>query len=370
MKALTAALGRHGLPIALLAAIVVLGVAFWKVHRDGKRRLAEAEQRTSEAYRAGMTQGIEYACTTLDPIAREPFLIFDELTIPWARLVPGLALAYGPEKDPAKPWTVPAVCGTFPVNGQPTPAGEVKSEGESLRFRKPGEYYLRTTVGDFRLLLLDTHAKRDDHAMAIAAFVARNMVSSMSDARKIQPNYGYYEYHRPDKALRKLFASDQPLGFQCGYAAEFLNFVLDRRGFQVRRIWLRTEKGGAHFISQVFLPDRGKWAAVDPMYGAILTSRQGDPLSIEEVAKLLRQQPGEVVVKDIAGKRWLKSPYGNFMHEFTWTPDLLAAPCVEPAEYLDMVRNCTVEYWCIDYDRLFRWSKTSKYSWDGRDLGS
>jgi len=84
----------------------------------------------------------------------------------------------------------------------------------------------------------------------------------------------------------------------------------------------------------------------------------------------LRQQPGEVVVKDIAGKRWLKSPYGNFMHQFTWTPDLLAAPCVEPAKYLDMVRNCTVEYWCIDYDRLFRWSKTSKYSWDGRDLGS
>ena len=370
MKGAAAGLRRHGLLIVALLAIVGLSAAFWNYRKESKRRVDEAEQRVSRAFQSGVNRGLEYACTTLDPIAKEPFLIFDELTVPWSSLVPGLTLAYGPERDPVRPWTVPAICGTFPINGQPPPAGEIKCGGENLRFSKPGEYYLRTTVGDFKLLLLDPRATRDDHAVAIAAFVARNTVASMADARRIQPNYGYFEYHRPDKALRKFFASDQPLGFQCGYAAEFLNFVLHRRQFRVRRVQLCTEKGPAHIVSEVFLPDSQRWLAVDPMYGVVFVNREGVLLSVKEAAKLLRERPDEVCVRDMAGKRWLKSPFGNFMHEFTWTPALLDAPCVEPAKYLAVLRELTVEYWYVEYDDLFRWSRVSKYSWDGRSLGS
>jgi hypothetical protein len=359
MKAIAAGLRRHGLLIA--ASLVIAGLS-------AKRRLAAAEQKAAQAFQAGVNRGLEYACTTLDPISSEPFFIFDDLSVPWASLVPNLALVYGPEKQPTKQWTTLAVCGTFPVNGQPPPAGEVKSDGENLCFSKPGEYYLRTTVGDFKILLLDRQAKADDRAMAIAAFVSRNNVASMADARKIQPNYGYYMYQRPDKALRKFFASDQPLGFQCGYVAEFLNFVLHKKNFQVRRIQLLTEKGPGHVISEVFLPDSRRWVAVDPMYGAVLVNREGMLLSIEQLAKLTREQPGQVSVKDIAGKRWLKYPFGNFMHEFTWTPDVLDAPCVDPAKYCEMVRDCTFQYWYMEYDELFRWAKVDKFSWDGQKL--
>ncbi len=370
MKAVAAGLRRHGLLIVALLTIAGLSAAFGTYRDRAKRRLAAAEQEAAQAFQAGVNRGLEYACTTLDPIASEPVLIFEELTVPWASLVPGLTLAYGPERNSAQPWTVPAVCGTFPVGGEPPPAGAVKSEGENLCFSKPGEYYLRTTVGDFKVLLLDKRANRDDHAMAIAAFVSRNTVASMADARKIQPNYGCYEYLRPDKALRRFFASDQPLGFQCGYAAEFLNFVLHTKKFQVRRIQLCTEKGPAHIISEVYLPDARRWVAVDPMYGAIFTTREGAPLAVEQVARLLRQHPEQLAVKDLAGKRWLKHPFGNFMHEFTWTPALLDAPCVEPTKYLATVRDCTAQYWYIEYDDLFRWSKVSRYSWDGRSVGS
>ena len=368
MKALAAAFRRHSLLLVALVVIAALSASFWSNRKRSKQRLAEVEQQAAQAYQSGVSQGIEYACTTLDPIANEPFFIFDELTIPWASLVPNLALAYGPDRDPAKPWTVPAVCGTFPVNGRPPPAGEVKSEGESLRFSKPGEYYLRTMVGDFKLLLLDPRAKRDDQALAIAAFVARNTVASMADARKIQPNYGYPGYHRPDKALRKFFASDQPLGFQCGYAAEFLNFVLHKMDFQVRRIQLRTEEGAGHIISEVFLPVSRRWVAVDPMFGVVLSNRDGALLSVKEIAKLIRQRPDEVAVKDIAGKRWLKDPFGNFMHEFTWTPDLLDAPCANPADYRKMALSYTFQYGSMEYDRLLRWTKVAAFSWDGRKL--
>ena len=360
MNAILAAVRRRSVPILAIAIIVGLGVAHWKVRRESKAAAAQA-------YELGISQGLQHACTTLDPIGEAPFFIFEELEIPWATLVPNLTLAYGLE--PVKPWTVPAVCGTFPINGDRPPAGEVKFDGERLRFSKPGEYYLRTTVGDFKLLILDRRAPGDDHAMAIAAFVARNTVASMADARTIQPNYRCFNYQRPDKALRKFFASDQPLGFQCGYAAEFLNFVLHTKGYQVRRVQLCNEKGSAHIISEVFLPGARRWVAVDPMYGAVPVDRQGTLLSVAAVAKLIRERPEEISVKDLAHKRWLKSPFGNFMHEFTWTRDLLDGPCVEPAGYCTMLRECTVQYWCVEYDRLFRWGKTSKFSWDGRDLG-
>jgi len=361
MKGIVAGFRRHGVLALAVLALAVLGAAHWKYRKAHNRAVAEA-------YESGVSQGLVYARTTLDPIAEAPLLIFDHLGIAWADLVPNLTQVYGLERVAAKQWTVPAVFGTFPVNGEAPPSGEVRTTADALTFSQPGEYYLRTTVGDFKILILDKQANRDGHAMAIAAFVARNIVPSMADARKIQPNYSYYDYQRPDKALKRFFATDQPVGFQCGYATEFLNFVLVRRGFQVRRMWLHTEQGGAHFVSQVFLPDSGRWAAIDAMYGALLTNRQGEPLSVEEVAKLLRERPEEVAVKDIARKRWLKYPYGNFMHEFTWTPALLDAPCVKPAEYCAMIRDCTVRYWCIEYDDVFRWRIASKSSWDGKSL--
>jgi len=361
MNAIVAGVRRQSVPILVIAIIAGLGVAHWKVRRDGKAAAAQA-------FQSGVAQGLEYACTTLDPIGEEPFFIYDQLTIPWASLVPNLGLVYGPE--PVKPWTVPAVCGTFPINGERPPTGEVKCQGEGLSFSKPGEYYLRTTVGDFKLLILDPRTSGDEQAMAIAAFVARNTVASMADARKIQPNYHCFNYQRPDKALRKFFASDQPLGFQCGYAAEFLNFVLHTKGYQVRRVRLCNEKGPSHIISEVFLPGSHRWVAVDPMYGAVPVDREGTLLSVAAVAKLIRQRPEEISVKDLAHKRWLKSPFGNFMHEFTWTRDLLDAPCVDPAAYCRMLRECTLQYWYVEYDRLFRWARVSKFSWDGRDLGS
>jgi hypothetical protein len=368
MKAVAAVFRRHSLLLVALAVIVALSASFWSYRKRSKQRLADVEQQAAQAYESGVTQGLQYACTTLDPIAEKPFFIFDELAISWATLVPHLNVLYGAEKDPTKPWTVPAVCGTFPINGQRPPSGEVKSEGGNLFFSRPGEYYLRTTVGDFKLLILDRRAKRDDQAMAIAAFVAKNTVPSMADARKIQPNYRYYPYHRPDKALRKFFATDQPLGFQCGYAAEFLNFVLHKMDFQVRRIQLRTEEGAGHIISEVFLPECRKWAAIDPMYGAAITNREGVPISVEEIAKLARERPDEITVQDIAHKRWLKWPYGNFMHEFTWTPDLLAGPCVDPAKYHEAIRNYSFECYFIEYDQFFRWTKACEFARGGRTL--
>jgi hypothetical protein len=361
MKPVPAALRRHGLAVLAVIAVGILGVKHWSYTLASKHR-------ERDAYDLGVKRGLEYACTALDPIAEEPFLIFDNLVISWESLVPNLAIVYGANQNPATPWTVPEVCGTFPVNGEKPPAGEVRTEGENLRFSKAGEYYLRTTVGDFKILILDRNGKRDEQAMAIAAFVSRNTVASMTDARKIQPNYSYADYSRPDKALRKFFASDQPLGFQCRYSAEFCNYVVHKRGFEVRKVWLRTGKDGAHFISEVFLPDLAKWVAVDSMYGVVFTDRSGGFLSVVEAAKLVHEHPEQVTVRDIAQKRWLKPPFGNFMHDFTWTPAILAEPCCNPNEYLAMIRRCTQQYWLMEYDRQFRCARVEKYAWNGTNL--
>jgi hypothetical protein len=316
---------------------------------------------THRAFQQGIEKGIAYTKTSLDPLGDNPLLVFQSTTLSWTDLAPNLDQALvGHLKD-----TPLQVVGTFPVPGryEGSDIAGIRVDRERLTFPRHGEYYLRTTIGNLKLLLLDPKEPADGHALAVARFVSRNCVHSLADERLIVPNKFYYDYHRPDKALPKLFLSDQPLALHCGYVVDVLNYVLRKAGFDVQRVQLLAEGGSqGHLVGQVYLPAAKKWAMIDPDYGAIVRDRAGRWLSVQEIAEAARRgNVSEVFVVDIGNKRWLKDDYNlpsHFMSPFTWRVDTMTDHrTIQEDQYRGMMRQYTHEIWLYEYDEVFQWRR-------------
>jgi len=254
-----------------------------------------------------------------DHIGSRPFYIYVGKEVYWKDLAPNLESIYGKGVEKK-------VVGTFPVahNFKGTDTSNIRSDSERVYFPSYGKFYLHTTIGFFKILLLNPDASEDDRILSIASFVCGNSVHSMADARKIQPIYGHPPYTE-DHLLKRLFASDQPLKLECGHMSLFLAFILSCQGYRVQLIQLETEdRGKGHVVIQVFLPKTKKFIMIDPDYGAIVREKSANRiLSIQEIAILVRDKPNSIRIEDIGKKQWLKTTYDNPepMPNFAWTPD-------------------------------------------------
>lgn len=306
----------------------------------------------------GFRQGLSYVRTSLDPMAKAPLHIFPRGFVGWPRLTPFLDLAFEHQNNARPPWTKPEVIGTFPIPGQRTPTPDFTSDQNGLNFPETGEFYLHTTAGSFKILILDKGVSPDDRAFSVAAFISRNSVHSRADHRLLLPNYEGWYYHRPDRLLSKFFNSDQPLFLHCGGITEFANYVLQTLGYKVRRIRIGDEgvSKKRHYISGVWLPQRKKWAAIDCDRGAAFVDEHDQPLSIDEVAQKLSSNDSSLVIKDIASKPNLPDAYQLIYHDLTWRPDLNQGKRLDDmVQYREFMADCLQVWREADYDCNFSW---------------
>lgn len=313
-----------------------------------------------QGLKKGIRLGIAHTRKSIDPLSDKPILIFRKKKIRWNQLACNIDTAL-------VDWaanTKLMVLGTFPVPGAQKnewQASTLKVNSTEIIFPEFGEYYLRTTLGNLKILILDPERNSRDQLRALATFVSRNSVHSLADARTIQPNAMYYSNHRPDKLLKKIFTTDQPVELHCGYIAELLNYVANQQGFKTRRLQLFTEgRKAGHIVSEIFLADEKKWVMIDPDYGAVIEDQQGNWLSIEEIAdKVRNDKADQLVVVDLAMKKSLLpefNPPSHFLTPFTWTPDTMSdIPMVEEQKYRNLMKQYTSEYVLFDYDETFQW---------------
>ncbi|MBM4372838.1 MAG: hypothetical protein FJ098_14390 [Deltaproteobacteria bacterium] len=313
----------------------------WFMFQEGQRSRREGDEAAMAA-----------ACTALcretpDPLGEAPFLVFDRLRLTWRELVPGLELAAGAGADAA-----PALLGTFPVPGDPegsAPEG-LTADGEGLSFPHFGAHYLRTTLGDLKVLLLDPAQDPEERLLAVTGFVARNHVFNRMDERLIIPNVDYPSFRTPGRLLRKLFGSDQPVGLHCQTLTWFLNHVLRRLGYQTCWVQLLWHRPGArplgHVVSQVRIPGGDRWVFLDATDCYVLRGPTGRLLSVQEAVPALEQGVLEVV--PLAPCRRLRDEFNRdtrWMGSFAWTPDKhQELPMWTPEEYRERIRHLLDEY--------------------------
>lgn len=318
---------------------------------------------------------------SFDPIESRPLFIFKTKQLGWSSLVPLLEKLYGPTPVYGVP-TKKEIIGTFEIVGQkvsPDNYKGIKNDGETLTFPEFGEYYIETTLGAFKVLLLDPQDSSDKQIMKIAAFASRNATNSMIDSRLIQPNLYYYPYQRPDKCLQKFFTTDQPLLLQCGYIVDFTAFLLRECGYKTKRIQLLTmppvnapkdkkfqQKG--HLVLEVFLPGEKKWVMIDPDFGVFLTDSDGNKLNSVEIFHAFNsssQSGSDLVVDYLCKKSCLRIIYNNnpsfyLGHRFTWTKSKMrGVPMVIPRLYKEIMKNYTHKIIKINY--------TENNLWDGKE---
>ena len=92
-----------------------------------------------------------------DHIGEEPVFIFSSKEVLWKELAPKLDDIYGIGVKKQ-------VLGSFPVphNYGGTDISTIKSNSQKLIFPEYGRYYLHTTIGFFKILLLDPQASQDE----------------------------------------------------------------------------------------------------------------------------------------------------------------------------------------------------------------
>jgi hypothetical protein len=344
------------LVIALLAAAAVGGGAAAIIYSSKTHGLRErvrqlkVDLQVSDA--AVNRRAIEVAKATLDPVQETPLLIFRRTTVAWSDLAPNAREAFG-EK------IVPRVVGSFATPSRPAGSenSKVRCEAANLTFAAAGEYDLWTTLGAFKVLIVDPNGPADEEILAIGAFVSGNIVHSMADWRLINPNLSCASYLRPDRMLKKFFASDQPLYLHCGYSVEFLNFVLRKMGHKVRRVSLQTADAQprGHVVSEVYLPGRRSWAMIDPDFGAVVRDKDGRVLSIDEIRAL---PAADLVPSALCHKTWIKEEYNlrPYMFDFTWMPDKMTdQPTIVAQEYRKILKDYTATVQRFEYDEHFAW---------------
>jgi len=304
--------------------------------------------------------------TQRDHIAKKPIFIFTNKQVGWKELTPHLETVYGKnvKKD---------IVGTFPVphNYSGTDITRITSDDDKIYFPSYGRFYLHTTVGFFKILLINPNLSEDEKIFAIASFVSGNSVHCKADERIANPTKQGEQY-KIGHLLKPFFASDQPLKLHCGHIASFLCYVLFQQGYSVQLVQLQPEDQElGHVVMQVFLPNANKFAMIDPDYGAIVRDGSQNILSIQEIAILVRKQPESLIIEDIANKNWLKEIYNNPepMPDFAWTPDKSGkARAVIKDHYIHLMKEFTATYWIYDEKTNNAWKQPHKFHWDGRVL--
>lgn len=219
----------------------------------------------------------------------------------------------------------PACIRTFSVPGDPDGSNiETIETTEQGLFLPPGEHYLISSRGCFKVLVLSDDVGLFKACLAIGRFVSRNSVHSCLDHWKAAPR----EHNLPLKLQplrQKFYYSDQPLGLQCGELADFLAGEILLYGGKVRRVWaMDPEKKSGHIVVEVFAEETGDWVMVDPDFGVVLSDATGCNLSVQEISN--RSRDGtlhSVTIDNIGNKHGIRPEFyfgPDFVGDCTWTP--------------------------------------------------
>jgi hypothetical protein len=287
--------------------------------------------------------------TTPAPWGQYPFFIFKKRDIDWHALAPLLVENYGIESDQNK-----KILDSFPIAGdyKPMDIYDIQYDQKTIHFPKPGEYYLHTTVGYFKILILDPQAKKDDQIISLFRFISRNIVHSLADAPLINPIFNK-EHKFGKNCYQPFFASDQPLKLHCGYASEFTETILRQLGYQVQRVHLQTHDNQGHLVVQVFFPDQNSYGMIDPDYGAMVRDETGKILSVPEIAKRIQTDGDKLKMIDVANKCWLKQKYNNTPQptpNFAWSVDKMSTSSTMK-NYRDILSRYSDHYALYTYDK-------------------
>jgi hypothetical protein len=352
--------------IVEVVALVVVAVSLALLavtYRSYRQLRKDVEDMQSEA----VLQGLDLSRRHVSPVSARPMFIVREPKVAWDTLAPNAAWAWG-DRIPRK------LLGTFPVPGR-RPVGDaaaVTVDEAGLTLPAPGEYYLHTSMGFFKLLYLSAEATDTEAVEAVAAFVSRNTLHCLADGPAMQPAPLRLDYQRPENLLAKFFATDQPLRLHCYQSAEFLGYLFDQLGYEVRQVQLyeagEDKPVGRHAVCEVRLPGEDRWIMLDADYGAAVADAAGRWLAVAEIATA---DPAALAVVDLAGKRKLKRAYSQpvYMPDFTWRPDLMAEqPTLDAATYRDLLHRITHEYWTLDHDAWFQLVNCRRFRRDGTEL--
>jgi hypothetical protein len=255
---------------------------------------------------------------TSNPVGLSPLLVFDEPTVAWDDLAP-----FGREAFPTL--SRREIVGTFPVPGSIGGSGleAISATTTAITFPGPGAYYLYTTIGTFKILVVARGERHLDRILSVARFLAANSVHSRADSQLIQPIYGGQEIS-PKGLLYTLFATGQPLKLHCGDVADFLCWLLAQLGYCTRIVLLRSERTHGHVVSEVIDPDTGREFMIDCNKGFAVADRMtGEFLPIASIARRFRENPSDLVFVDLGACCFLMPRYNNPVYQgpFTWTPD-------------------------------------------------
>ena len=287
--------------------------------------------------------------TTPTPFGRYPFYIFEKKVVNWDALVPELIKYFGIESNQNK-----KIIGSFPIAGdyKPMDISDISYDQQTIHFPNFGQYYLHTTVGYFKILILDPRTKKDDQIISLFSFISRNIVHSRADERVIKPFFDR-DYSIGKNGYQLFFASDQPLKLHCGYASEFTESVLRQLHYQVQRVHLQTRDNQGHLVVEVFFPDQNSYGMVDPDFGALVRDETGKILSVSEIAKRIETDHTKLKLIDVANKCWLKPKYNSTPQptpNFAWSVDKMSTTSTMK-NYRDYLLRYTDHYALFTYDQ-------------------
>ena len=265
-----------------------------------------------------------------------PNLIFTGKTASWSSLA-----KYLPDfvdGTTISPKIITSFSSAFPSAPHPLPT--LTPDGK-IHFPEYGEYYLRTSAGNFKILVLDPEAGDDSNILSIAAFVSRNIVHSNANHPSADDPEGY------DALIGRLFLSDSPLNLWCFQGTGVLNRILSRWGYSTRHVHLKTAQGLDHHVSEVYFPEAGKWGMIDDDFSVyIVDAKTAVSLNTAEIASRLANNPESIKLHFLTRKRLLKSEFNmnTFTPLFTWTPDnLMNKPITTTKDYTLLMKNYTYD---------------------------
>jgi hypothetical protein len=259
-------------------------------------------------------------------------LIFDRLSLDWSEVV----LPLPPRLRRAGAALSTSPLRAFPVPGRLRPRSprDVIATAEGLIFPRFEAYFLSGAFGAAKILLLDPSDGPDRDLHAIAGFIACCQWKSANDT------YLCFDAHanvviRPQRAMEKLFFSDQPLGLHCGMISSLLACILIDRGYCCRRGSIRNLGGPYHVFLDVFLPEAKRWVFVDADFGTML-ARDDVLLSAEEVVGLRNAGlADEITIVPITDKRYtLRGRHfaESFSGQIAWRPEYMSTRVVSDAD--------------------------------------
>lgn len=205
------------------------------------------------------------------------------------------------------------------------PAEMVAMSSAGLTFAIEGAFNLNTPAGAFKLLILPPTENSYEDALAIARFVAANVVHSGADVQSItyDPYVASTMYY--PNAIYKLFYTDQPLQLYCGQASMVLCALLNDLGLSYRQVLLDGHVS-------VELKDKEHWFMADPDFDASVIDREsGYTLDCQAFLSLLSQdREDRLEIGQLTGKHWIyhQRPWG-FYGAVSWTQQQSLARCCD-----------------------------------------